>query len=189
MRTVRSFPMKSFALSQQNLAVQAMWITAFAALTTIGAYIEIPQKPVPFTLQTFFVLLGGAVLGKRNGALSQLLYLSVGLLGLPVFSSGGFGLAKLLGPTGGYLMSFPIAAFVVGYLFESKKSFAWALLSAAIGSLVIFSLGTVHLYFVYYRDWPLALANGFFIFSVWDLVKVAAVASIASQISKRESGS
>lgn len=172
-------------LSHQNVLVQALWIIAFGALTAVGAQIEVPHQPVPYTLQTLFVLLAGAVLGKRDGSLSQLLYLTAGVIGLPVFSSGGFGLAKLIGPTGGYLLSFPVAAFVVGYLLESQKKIGWILASMIVGSLVVFSLGTLQLYFVYYRDWMAALTNGFLIFSWWDIVKVAAAAGITVVLKRR----
>lgn len=81
--------------------VHASWIISFAGLTALGAQIEVPNYPVPFTLQTFFVLLAGAFLGVRNGSIAQVVYLAVGALGLPVFAGGTFGIAKLLGPTGG----------------------------------------------------------------------------------------
>src|SRR6185503_16683422 len=95
----------------------------FAALTAIGAQIEIPNAPVPYTLQTLFVLLSGALLGPRYGAASMLLYLAAGALGLPVFSSFGFGAARLLGPTGGYLLAFPAASFATGYLAGERPTF------------------------------------------------------------------
>ena len=93
----------------------------FAALTAAGAQIEIPNSPVPFTLQTLFVLLSGALLGPRLGTVSMLAYLGAGAAGLPVFSSFGFGVARLLGPTGGYLLAFPAAAFVAGSLSGSVR--------------------------------------------------------------------
>ena len=85
MSTVRSFsiPME---YSQSSIAAQAAWITGFAALTAVGAQVQIPHQPVPFTLQTFFVILGAAFLGSRNAAISQILYLAVGFLGAPVFA-------------------------------------------------------------------------------------------------------
>jgi len=177
---------KALVLGEPHALAQAAWITSFAALTALGAQVEIPHHPVPYTLQTLFVLLAGALLGKRNGALSQLLYITVGLFGLPVFSSGGFGLAKIVGPTGGYLLSFPIAAFVVGYLVENHRRFIWLLVSMVIGLLVIFSLGTIHLYFVYYRDWAPAILNGFLIFSWWDVLKILAAASIVHGVRRTQ---
>ncbi len=91
-----------FPVVEKSIATQALWITTITALTAIGAQIEIPHIPVPYTLQTLFVLLSGAVLGKRNATISQAMYLLAGVLGLPVFAQFGFGFAKLIGPTGGY---------------------------------------------------------------------------------------
>lgn len=185
METVRTLDLKPVVSVRQNIVEQALWITIFAALTAVGARIEIPHQPVPYTLQTLVVLLAGGMLGRRNGALSQLMYLAAGLLGLPVFSSGGFGLAKLMGPTGGYLLSFPVAAFVVGYLLEGKTNYLRALVSLMVGAIVIFSLGTLQLSFVYFHDWKMAITNGFLIFSWWDLVKILAAAAIITQHPKR----
>src|SRR5438874_12344532 len=93
------------------------------ALTIVAAQISLPLPftPVPFTLQPMIVLLGGAALGARAGMTSQLLYLAAGIAGLPVFAASPVlpqGFARLLGPTGGYLMSYPFAAFVTGMLAE-----------------------------------------------------------------------
>lgn len=161
------------------LALQAL---LFAALTAAGAQIEIPNSPVPFTLQTFFVLLAGAVLGPRVGALSMLAYLGAGALGLPVFSGFGFGLARLLGPTGGYLLAFPAAAFAVGYLSGGKPTLARLALSMTAALLIVFSCGTLQLRMTLVPDWPSAFASGFLIFSWWDVVKLAGAASIARAI-------
>ncbi|MBI4546625.1 MAG: biotin transporter BioY [Ignavibacteriae bacterium] len=176
---------QSFVIGQQSITAQVLWICGFALLTAVGAQLEIPHQPVPYTLQTFFVLMSGALLGKRNGALSQLLYLMLGLVGLPVFSGWGFGLARLLGPTGGYLFSFPVAAFVVGYLIDYHRSFLWHLMSMAVGVAIVFSLGIVQLYAVYSHNWAEAIAKGFFMFSWWDALKLFAAATIYHQISSR----
>ena len=95
----------------------------FAALTAAVAWFKIPLPftPVPITLQTLAVLLSGAVLGSYYGALSMIIYLIVGAIGLPVFAGGSSGIGVLLGPTGGYLLSYPIASFVIGKMLEKKK--------------------------------------------------------------------
>ena len=108
------------------------WIISFTILTAIAAQVTIPVKPVPFTLQTMMVLLAGAFLGAKNGAYSQLLYLALGAAGLPVFAHTpevGIGLARLIGPTGGYLLAFPIAAFLVGYIIEKNQKYITVVLS------------------------------------------------------------
>jgi len=87
-----------------------------AALTAAGARITIPWWPVPATLQVFFVLLCGLVLGRRWGAAAQAQYVAAGALGLPVFAAGRAGPAALLGPTGGYIVGFIAAAYVTGWL-------------------------------------------------------------------------
>ena len=111
---------KNFVLdstqAQSSILAQAGWISLFAGFTALGAQIEIPHQPIPFTLQTFFVLLSGAFLGARNGCIAQVLYIAAGALGLPVFSGASFGLVRLFGMTGGYLIGFPLAAALIGYL-------------------------------------------------------------------------
>jgi len=104
----------------KGLALAAL----LAALTasTGGLAIPLPFTPVPITLQVFFVFLAGSLAGPYHGALSMLLYLVMGSLGLPVFSRFGAGLGHLLGPTGGYLLAFPIAAFING-LITSRRSY------------------------------------------------------------------
>ena len=176
---------KPLSIRQEGVLAHVFWITLFAALTAIGAQVEIPHRPVPFTLQTFFVLLSGAMLGKGRGASSQLFYLLLGAIGIPVFSGWGFGFARLIGPTGGYLLSFPIAAFVVGYLVRKESGLAWTILSMAIGLFIVFSLGTIQLNFLYIHDWPQAMKSGFFIFSWWDGAKLIAAAVIYRRLAHR----
>ena len=131
----------------------AILMLAFSLVTALSAQIAVPLpfSPVPVTGQTFAVLLTGALLGPRLGFLTLLLYLAEGGLGLPFFAGGAFGPAKLLGPTGGYLLAFPLAAAFVGYL----ASRGWdrrpqTMLAAMLaGSLVIYALGAAQLaYFV-----------------------------------------
>ena len=99
-------------------ARRVLAVLTFAIATALGAHVGIvlPITPVPITLQLVFVVLAGALLGPRLGAASQLVYLAAGIAGAPVFSNGGFGLAHLLGPTGGYLLAFPVAAWTAGAL-------------------------------------------------------------------------
>jgi biotin transport system substrate-specific component len=178
-RMQNSISTKAVSLQEKQLSIQAFWIMSVAFLIALGAQIEIPTQPVPFTLQTFFVLSAGAILGKRNGAISMCVYLMLGVLGLPVFSGGTFGLQKILGPTGGYLLSFPIAAFVVGFLASVRREFWWMLISMCIGSMIIFSLGTMQLNALYFHNWANSFQAGFLIFSWWDGVKIVASAAVA----------
>jgi biotin transport system substrate-specific component len=175
----------SAAKEQGSFIRQAIWISVFAALTAVGAQIEIPHQPVPYTLQTLFVLLSGALLGKRNGAISQVAYLCAGIIGVPVFSGFGFGLARILGPSGGYLLSFPVAAFVVGYLLEQHQNILRAAVAMTVGLFIVFSLGTLQLNFVYYHDWQASFVHGFMIFSWWDVMKLSAAVAMYRQFSPR----
>jgi biotin transport system substrate-specific component len=171
--------------AQPGALTQLLWIVGFAAATAAGARLEIEHTPVPYTLQTLMVLLAGAFLGPRNGAASQLLYLAAGVLGAPVFSSGTFGIARLLGPTGGYLLAFPIAAYVVGSLVERKRALGWCVLSMGTGLLVIFLLGAGYLSAVHLRSFSAGFTSGFLLFSWWDLLKLGAAAAIYFEIAKR----
>ena len=175
----------SFEGAKSSVFAQSAWIVFFAGLTALGAQVQIPHQPVPFTLQTFFVLLSAAFLGSRNGSVSQLLYLGVGLIGAPIFTAGGFGVARLFGPTGGYLMSFPIAALLIGYLVRQREGFIWTLIAMLMGLIVIFTVGTSFLNFFYIHDFRQAFTGGFLIFSWWDVVKLFAAAEIYNEFSKR----
>jgi biotin transport system substrate-specific component len=169
---------KELSLPDERVSVQAFWLITFSILTAIGAQIDIPHQPVPYTLQTFFVLLAGAFLGKRSGAASMGLYLILGSIGMPVFSGGAFGLSRILGPTGGYLLSFPITAFVVGYLVRLRREFWWMIVSMGIGSFIIFTIGMIQLNITYIHSWVNSLQAGFIIFSWWDAVKIIGAATI-----------
>ena len=103
--------------------VQLLSVAFVAVLTAAAAQLSfpVPFTPVPFTIQPMIVLVGAAALGSRLGALSQILYLMLGIAGLPVFAFSPElpqGFARILGPTGGYLMAYPIAAFITGLLAE-----------------------------------------------------------------------
>lgn len=187
---------RSLSLKNETTFARAFWIATFAILTGIGAQFEIAHQPVPFTLQTFFVILAGGMLGKRDGAWSMLLYVGMGLSGLPVFSSGGFGLARLLGPTGGYILAFPAAAYLVGTILERLPeraqqsgspvvgllaTYGWLVGGMGVGLLLIFSVGTAQLNLVYFHDWKAAIQSGFLIFSWWDLLKLGAAAMICRE--------
>lgn len=171
-------------ITDQGILSRVLWVTGFTALTAVGAQIEISHYPVPYTLQTLFVLLAGAVLGSRAGAMSQVVYLVLGIIGLPVFSGWGFGVMRIVGPTGGYLLGFPVAAFIVGSLLREHRSYLWIVVAMFAGLFVVFTLGTIHLNLVYYHDWAAAIGNGFLIFSWWDVVKLFAAAAIYRQVAR-----
>lgn len=134
--------------------------------------IHLPFSPVPITGQTLAVLLAGALLGSRRGALSVLAYLAEGLAGLPVFSAGRAGLAHLLGPTGGYLIGFVAAAYLTGYLAErgwDRRPLTTALAMLA-GNVALYLPGLAWLASFVGADKALAL--GLYPFVIGDLLKI-----------------
>jgi len=155
-------------------------------LTIVAAQVSIPLPftPVPFTLQPMVVLLGGAALGARLGMSSQLLYLAIGLAGLPVFAASPTlpqGFARLLGPTGGYLMSYPIAAFVAGYLAERgfDRRYVTSVLAMAAGLAVIFAVGVAWIAWgVPHAGFSTAIATGLVPFVPADIVKIFLAATV-----------
>jgi biotin transport system substrate-specific component len=192
MADVRSIsPKRYLALGSEHMVAQAFWVVSFALFAAIGARLEIPHQPVPYTFQTLAVILAGGLLGGRNGFLSMMLYLALGFVGMPVFAGGGFGFAKLIGPTGGYLLSFPVAAFLVGTLVShqpasissrSVLAYVWTMGAMMSGLLVVFAMGTIQLNVVYFHNWSLAFQSGFLIFSPWDVLKLVAATTICREL-------
>src|SRR5882672_4401594 len=131
------------ALAPLDLARSAGLVVGFSLLTALAAQIVIPIGPVPITAQTFAVLLTGALLGSRLGSMAMVAYLIEGASGLPFFYGGHGGIGHLLGPTGGYLVAFPAAAFITGAFAEHgwDKRFLTAAAAMAIGSLLILLAG------------------------------------------------
>jgi biotin transport system substrate-specific component len=136
------------ARADLSSAFRAAAVLFVTVLTIVAAQVSIPLPftPVPFTLQPMIVLLGGAALGSRLGMSSQVLYLALGLAGLPVFAASPVlpqGFARLLGPTGGFLMSYPLAAFVAGYLAERgfDRRYLTSVLAMGAGLAIIFVCG------------------------------------------------
>jgi biotin transport system substrate-specific component len=119
------------------------YTAAFIGLIALGGWISVPFVPSPFTLQTFFVLLAGAVM-KRDAVIPVALYVALGALGLPVFHNGVAGMGVLLGPTGGYLIGFIPAALIAGFAYESVST-AYRILGLAAASLLILLCGVAWL--------------------------------------------
>ena len=164
-------------------------VALFAALIAVGAFIRIPVPLVPFTMQTFFIVLAGMMLGKKLGAASALVYLAVGLVGFPVFTQGG-GIGYVLKPSFGYLIGFIVGAFITGAIARKvpQPSF-WRLMVAALaGLLAVYVIGTTYFYFLsnYYLGkqvsvWT-AVLYCFLVFVPGDLVKSVIAALIAKRM-------
>ncbi len=161
-----------------------VYAAMFGALTAIGAFIVIPLQPTPITMQNLFTALAAVLLGGYAGALSQVVYVLLGCIGLPVFAGGKAGLGVLFGPTGGYLLGFIAGAYVIGKLVEIRKNpgMAWIVMSILAGYLVIYTLGTVQLLFIAHLSPLKAILLGVLPFVVPDLIKLLAAAVFALKL-------
>jgi biotin transport system substrate-specific component len=162
-------------------------IALFAAITAVlGLVPAINVGPVPITAQTLGVMLAGSILGARRGFLSQLLFLVLVALGLPLLASGTGGLAVFAGPTAGYLFSWPIAAFVIGLLTErfwARYNLAWGIVANVVGGiLVIYAIGVPVLAAVANLSLGAAIVSGAVPFLVGDAVKAVLAAAVAVQV-------
>jgi biotin transporter BioY len=168
------------AISRTGHLWDAVLVVGFACLTAAFAQISFWIGPVPITGQTFAVLLSGALLGSRRGALSQLTYLAVGATGIPYwFALGGApGIARLIGPTGGYLIGFVAVAFVVGWLAERgwDRRVWTAALAMLAGETVLYIFGL--LWLVQFVSVDKVLQVGLYPFVIGDSLKLAAAALI-----------
>lgn len=158
----------------------ALLIAAGALIVALTAQVYIPTTPVPFTGQTFGVLVVGGALGFRRGAAALGLYLVVGLVGVPVFSEGDSGTATLFGVTGGYLLGFVAAAAVVGRMAELgwDRRIGGAMAAMLLGTAIIFAIGVPWLKAVTGMSWADSVANGLTPFLIWDTAKLAIAAAL-----------
>lgn len=149
-------------------------ISMFAAFTAIGAFIRIPIPIVPFTLQYFFCALGAIILGAKKGALAQILYVVIGLIGVPIFTQGG-GPQYIFKPTFGYLIGFIFGAFIIGKITEKSKNLNIfkVFISCILGLLAIYLFGIIHMIIIY----------NFYLretMSIWTAISVGAITFIPS---------
>ncbi len=174
---------KALGVSYVNNSVKVIFAVA---LTTVGAklYMHLPFTPVPVTWQTAGVLFAGLTLGSEMGFLSQLLYLGAGVAGLPVFSAGG-GVAYFLNPmgTGGYLLAFPIAAYVIGKISESGTSKGrWRQFTACLAGIgVIYLIGSLWLGMYVHVGLLQAILMGSVPFIFWDIAKAVVVIALCGK--------
>ena len=167
-------------------AIRVAAVLFVTVLTIVAAQVSVP---LPFTLQPMVVLLGGAALGARLGMSAQILYLALGIAGLPVFAASpilpqGFG--RLLGPTGGYLMSYPLAAFVTGYLAQRglDRRYLTSVIAMVAGLAIVFTCGVLWLAFGAHVGLAGAVRTGLIPFIPADIVKVLLAATILPSVWK-----
>src|SRR5262245_34537416 len=173
------------------IRVSAVWFMTLLTAAAAQVSFSIPSlTPVPFTMQPMVVLMAGLVLGPQLGMMSQVLYLAAGFAGLPVFALSPtlpMGAARLLGPTGGYLMAYPLAAFVTGVLARRgfDRRYLTSVAAMVVGLIVIYTCGVLWLgFFARATTGPVpsgiagALAAGVYPFLIADLLKVLAAGGI-----------
>jgi biotin transport system substrate-specific component len=158
----------------------AVLIALGAGIVALTAQIYIPTVPVPFTGQTLGVLIVGTALGARRGAAALLLYLAIGLVGLPVFAEGRSGIAIITGASGGYLIGFAAAAAVVGRLAELgwDRRIGASVATMLLGTAIIYAIGVPWLKVSTGLSWSEAVAVGLTPFLIWDAAKLA-IAAVA----------
>lgn len=175
-------------MTTKTLSVKGIVYAALmGALTAAGAFIIIPLPPVPITAQTFFLNMAAILLGGPLAALSQFIYLMLGIIGMPVFSGGKAGMGVLFGPTGGYLIGFIFGAFVIGMIARMKKSagILWFIFAMLTGMVIIYGCGVIQLAFVAKLSFNKALAVGALPFIPGDLIKILLAAIVGSQLKGR----
>ena len=178
--------------SGKEWAKQGAIVIAASLFVALCARVSVPLPftPVPLTLQNFGVLAVGLLLGSRRGFAALALYLVEGACGLPVFSPSivlGVGIARILGPTGGFLLAYPLVAFVAGYIYEhSSRRFGWAAVSAVAAELVLFASGLGWLA-VLTHSVSLALKFGLYWFVFAEVIKVLMAAAVATRWHQRVS--
>jgi|SRR5271166_2219590 len=164
---------------QVAIVVGATLFVALCARVTIPL---MPLTPIPLTVQNLGVLLVGLLLGSRRGFAVMVLYLVEGLVGLPVFNPTGLGgVAQLFGPTGGFLLAYPLVAFLAGYIFErGTKSFVRAAVAGLLAEFLLFAGGLSWLY-VFTHSLAKAAYLGLYWFLAAEVIKVMVAAAIATR--------
>lgn len=174
----------------ENMAAGALrpivHASLFAALTAVGAYLSIPIGPVPIVLQNMFVFLAGLLLGSRWGLASVAVYLLAGFCGLPVFAGGAGGIGRLFGPTGGFLLGYLPAVFLIGLIGERRPGrMLWDVIAMILGSAALYACGVPWLKAVTGMPFTKATAVGMLPFLAGDALKIAAAALIARAVRPR----
>ncbi|MDR0473741.1 MAG: biotin transporter BioY [Treponema sp.] len=177
---------KSAVVLRKNL-IRISFSALFAALIAAGAFVAVPIGPVPVILQNLLVLLSGLTLGPVMGGAAVALYLLAGILGLPVFAGGTGGIARLAGPTGGFLIGYLLTAILSGLIAGRPKagvkvSTIRVIIAAAAGILIVYAPGLLWLKIQTNNNWGKTLALGIVPFLPADTLKVIAAALIAPRL-------
>jgi biotin transport system substrate-specific component len=179
----------SVVLSKRKTITGITLTALFAALIAAGTFISIPLpiSPVPIVLQNFFALLSGLILGPLLGSAAAGLYLLAGAVGAPVFAGASGGFVRFLGPTGGFLAGYFLAALTAGLIAgrprPELKTPLWRIILAVLaGFLIIYVPGVIRLKFVLDKPWAAAITAGFTPFIIGDILKGIAAVLIAPRL-------
>lgn len=156
-----------------------------ASLTAILTQISIPIPPIPITMQIFAISLCGIVLGKRLGFISISIYVLLGAIGMPVFSHFNGGIGYILGPTGGFILSFPIMVYIVGYFSDKYKSTIGVYIGMIIGLLVSYTIGTIYFCIITNTSFIKGITLCVLPFIIADIFKITLASVVRNKISKR----
>ena len=160
-----------------------VFASLLAALMAAGAFLAIPIGPVPIVLQNMFVFLAGLLLGSRWALASVAVYLLTGALGLPVFAGGLGGIGRIVGPTGGYLIGYLPAVFIIGYISgKGTARIGYDVLAMICGTAVLYACGVTWLKILTGMTWAKTLTVGMYPFLIGDAIKIAAAALIAKAL-------
>lgn len=170
-------------MNQAEQLRMTVYASLLAALTAAGAYIAIPIGPIPIVLQNLFIFLTGLLLGSKWGAASVAVYLLAGASGLPIFAGGTGGLGRLLGPTGGYLLGYLPAVYVIGIISEkmNHRRF-YDTLAVVCGTIIIYTCGITWLKIITGMSLTKTLAVGMYPFLPGDALKIVAAVIIAKSL-------
>ncbi len=182
--------MLTWIFKKNRITTKGLVLTAlFAALSAVGAFMKIPLPIAPFSFQVFFVCMAGSLLGSELGALSQVLYVLIGLIGIPIFTYGG-GPGYVIQPTFGYLVGFMVAAYAIGRIIEMspQKNFKTFMTANLVGLMIAYIIGVPYLYISlnYFVGKAVSVAYvvkyGFFVFLLWDIIKICIVSIVAVRV-------
>ncbi|MDR2833439.1 MAG: biotin transporter BioY [Streptococcaceae bacterium] len=171
---------------KNNKLFQMILASLFAAIIGILAQISVPIGTVPLTLQSVAVFLTAIILGKKWGTISVSLYVLMGAIGLPVYAGGNSGFAALFGPTGGYIISFILTAFICAFIHElGRGKLAFIVLGNFVGSLLLLTLGTLWLKVALNLSFEAAFLAGFAPFIISNILQIVLASLVSFGVLKR----
>ncbi|QTA87526.1 Biotin transporter [Desulfonema magnum] len=170
-------------MNLSNQLRMTVYASLFAALIAVGSYISVAIGPVPIVLQNLFVMLSALLLGSRWGLASVAVYLLAGACGLPVFAGGAGGIGRFAGPTGGYLISYLPAVYIIGLITEKANGrVLFDIVAMICGVVIVYALGVTWLKIVTGMGFGEALIGGMLPFLLGDVLKIAAAVAIAKAL-------